>query len=83
MEDARIREGSAQQSIIQSPEVSNGASLIKPGGMQLNEFYFFIILILEVGLNMMGLSVSETPLISPSPKRIVRIGGDTNMVNSY
>ncbi|KAG8960962.1 hypothetical protein FRC05_006426 [Tulasnella sp. 425] len=37
----------------------------------------------EVGLNMMGFTVPETPLISPSPERIVRMSGDTNMINSY
>lgn len=81
MEDFRAHEGSIQQSIVQSPAISNDMSFARHGGMRLMDL-FFVILILGVGLNMISLSVSETPIISPSPERIAHTGGDTSMVNS-
>lgn len=79
LDAVRAREVSIPQSVVNSPAIPNGTSFVRRRVISLNDLYFFVMIILEVGLNMMGLTVSETPLVSPSPERANQSGGDTNM----
>lgn len=82
---------------LRSHEVSNNrpgqqgpANRYLPDGMyfanrelfSVRDIYLLLFFILEVGLNIMGLSVADAPVVSPIPERAYHSGEETNMVTN-
>ena len=85
LEELRSREASdAGPSITSIPNspTTNGTFISKRERLILYYIHLFVILILEVGLNFMGLTVSESPIASPIPRRALQAVDDDTMLTN-